>query len=108
MNKIQKNSGKIVQILGPVVDVRFSNSKLPSMLNALELNYEGNKYVFEVAQHIGDNTVRTISMGITEGLVRGLEVFDTGKAITVPVGKQVLSRMFNVLGEPIDELPSPD
>ena len=106
--KVEKNSGKIVQILGPVVDVRFNNSKLPSMLNALELNYEGHKYIFEVAQHIGDNTVRTISMGITEGLIRGLEVFDTGNAITVPVGKQVLSRMFNVLGEPIDELPSPD
>ena len=107
MSKIERNSGKIVQILGPVVDIRFSNSKLPSTLNALELNYEGNKYIFEVAQHIGDNTVRTISMGITEGLIRGLEVFDTGSAITVPVGKQVLSRMFNVLGEPIDELPSP-
>lgn len=107
MNKELKNYGKIVQILGPVVDVRFDNSKLPSMLNALELNYENQKYVFEVAQHIGNNTVRTISMGITEGLVRGLEVLDTGNAITVPVGKQVLSRMFNVLGEPIDELPSP-
>jgi F-type H+-transporting ATPase subunit beta len=107
MNKKEKNFGKIVQILGPVVDIRFDNSKLPSMLNALELIYNDQKYIFEVAQHIGDNTVRTISMGITEGLVRGLKVFDTGNAITVPVGKQVLSRMFNVLGEPIDELPSP-
>lgn len=107
MNKDKRNFGKIVQILGPVVDVRFEDSKLPSMLNALELNYEGQKYIFEVAQHIGDNTVRTISMGITEGLVRGLKVLDTGNAITVPVGKQVLSRMFNVLGEPIDEIESP-
>ncbi|MGL5617921.1 MAG: F0F1 ATP synthase subunit beta [Metamycoplasmataceae bacterium] len=107
MNNNEKNSGKIIQILGPVVDVRFKDSKLPSILNALELNYEGKKYVFEVAQHIGDNTVRTISMGITEGLIRGLEVFDTGNSITVPVGKQVLSRMFNVLGEPIDEIPAP-
>ncbi|MGL5732592.1 MAG: F0F1 ATP synthase subunit beta [Metamycoplasmataceae bacterium] len=107
MNNNEKNSGKIIQILGPVVDVRFEDSKLPSILNALELNYEGKKYVFEVAQHIGDNTVRTISMGITEGLIRGLEVFDTGNSITVPVGKQVLSRMFNVLGEPIDEIPAP-
>ncbi|MGL5308745.1 MAG: F0F1 ATP synthase subunit beta [Metamycoplasmataceae bacterium] len=107
MNNNEKNSGRIIQILGPVVDVRFDDSKLPSILNALELIYDGKKYVFEVAQHIGDNTVRTISMGITEGLIRGLEVFDTGSAITVPVGKQVLSRMFNVLGEPIDEIPAP-
>ena len=104
---MSKNIGKIVQILGPVVDVRFEKSKIPAILNALELKYEGNKYVFEVAQHIGDNTVRTISMGTTEGLVRGLEVVDTGAPITVPVGKEVLSRMFNVLGDPIDEKPAP-
>lgn len=104
---MSKNIGKIVQILGPVVDVRFEKSKIPAILNALELEYEGNKYVFEVAQHIGDNTVRTISMGTTEGLVRGLEVVDTGAPITVPVGKEVLSRMFNVLGDPIDEKPAP-
>ena len=104
---MSKNIGKIVQILGPVVDVRFEKSKIPAILNALELKYEGNKYIFEVAQHIGDNTVRTISMGTTEGLVRGLEVVDTGSPITVPVGKEVLSRMFNVLGDPIDEKPAP-
>lgn len=104
---MNKNIGKIVQILGPVVDVRFEKSKIPAILNALELKYEGNKYIFEVAQHIGDNTVRTISMGTTEGLVRGLEVVDTGAPITVPVGTEVLSRMFNVLGDPIDEKPSP-
>lgn len=104
---MSKNIGKIVQILGPVIDVRFEKSKIPAILNALELKYEGNKYVFEVAQHIGDNTVRTISMGTTEGLVRGLEVVDTGAPITVPVGKEVLSRMFNVLGDPIDEKPAP-
>ncbi len=104
---MNKNIGKIVQILGPVVDVRFEKSKIPAILNALELNYEGNKYIFEVAQHIGDNTVRTISMGTTEGLIRGLEVIDTGAPITVPVGKEVLSRMFNVLGDPIDEKPAP-
>ena len=104
---MSKNIGKIVQILGPVVDVRFEKSKIPAILNALELKYEGNKYVFEVAQHIGDNTVRTISMGTTEGLVRGLEVVDTGAPITVPVGKEVLSRMFNVLGDPIDEKQAP-
>ncbi len=104
---MNKNIGKIVQILGPVVDVRFEKSKIPAILNALELNYEGNKYILEVAQHIGDNTVRTISMGTTEGLIRGLEVIDTGAPITVPVGKEVLSRMFNVLGDPIDEKPAP-
>ncbi len=104
---MNKNIGKIVQILGPVVDVRFEKSKIPAILNALELNYEGNKYIFEVAQHIGDNTVRTISMGTTEGLIRDLEVIDTGAPITVPVGKEVLSRMFNVLGDPIDEKPAP-
>ncbi|MBR4025532.1 MAG: F0F1 ATP synthase subunit beta, partial [Mycoplasmataceae bacterium] len=102
-----KNWGKIVQILGPVVDVRFEKTKMPSILNALELDYEGQKYIFEVSQHIGDNVVRTISMGTTEGLVRGLKVIDTGQPIMVPVGKEVLSRMFNVLGEPIDEKPAP-
>lgn len=104
---MNKNVGKIVQILGPIVDVRFDKTRIPAILNALELNFEGNRYVFEVAQHIGDNTVRTISMGTTEGLVRGLEVVDTGAPISVPVGKEVLSRMFNVLGEPIDEKPAP-
>lgn len=104
---MNKNIGEIVQILGPVVDVRFDKTKIPAILNALELNYEGSKYVFEVAQHIGDNTVRTISMGTTEGLIRGLEVTDTGAPISVPVGKEVLSRMFNVLGDPIDEKPAP-
>lgn len=78
---------------------------MPAILNALELEYEDVKYVFEVSQHIGDNTVRTISMGTTEGLVRGLEVIDTGAPIMVPVGKEVLSRMFNVLGDLIDEKP---
>lgn len=105
---MNKNTGKIVQILGPIVDVRFEKTKMPNILNALELEFEGKKFVFEVMLHIGDNTVRTISMGITEGLTRGLEVIDTGKPIMVPVGKEVLSRMFNVLGEPIDDLPAPN
>lgn len=99
----KKNTGKIIQILGPVIDVCFDNTKVPSILNALEIHYEGQKFVLEVAQHIGDNSVRAISMGSTEGLVRGLEVIDTGAPITVPVGEKILSRMFNVLGEPIDE-----
>ena len=105
MNK--NNKGKIVQILGPIIDVRFSNTKLPKLLNALEIKHGSKKEIVEVAQHIGDDTVRTISMGPTIGLVRNMEVIDTGKAISVPVGNNVLGRMFNVLGEPIDELAPP-
>ncbi|MGX9395873.1 F0F1 ATP synthase subunit beta [Mycoplasma sp. 1573] len=94
--------GKIVQILGPVVDVQFSEGHVPFINNALVLNFENKKYVFEVAQQIGNDTVRTISMDLTFGLRRGLEVIDTGAPISVPVGAQVLSRMFNVLGDAID------
>lgn len=102
-----KNTGKIVQILGPVVDVRFSDTKLPKLLNALIIKNGDEEQVVEVAQHIGDDTVRTIAMGSTTGLKRGLEVIDTGSAIQAPVGNEVLGRMFNVLGEPIDEKPAP-
>lgn len=107
-----KNIGKIVQILGPVIDVKFSEGKLPSLLNALEIpivkNGVKSKIVLEVEQHIGDEIVRTIAMDMTYGLSKGMEVIDTGKPIEVPVGKEVLSRMFNVLGEPIDDLPKPE
>ena len=102
-----KNTGKIVQILGPVVDVRFSDTKLPKLLNALIIKNGDEEQVVEVAQHIGDDTVRTIAMGSTTGLKRGLEFIDTGSAIQAPVGNEVLGRMFNVLGEPIDEKPAP-
>ncbi len=102
------NIGKIVQVLGPVVDVHFEKQKLPNLLNALKIQHKGQNLVVEVAGHIGDDIVRCISMGPTEGLVRGLEVVDTGAAISVPVGKAVLGRMFNVLGEPIDEKPQVD
>lgn len=102
----EKNKGKIIQILGPVVDVRFTTGKLPKLLNALRVELPTKEvFTFEVAQHIGDDTVRCISMVSTNGLRRGLTVEDTGKAIMVPVGKQVLGRMFDVLGNPIDELP---
>ncbi|WP_430623762.1 F0F1 ATP synthase subunit beta [Mycoplasma phocimorsus] len=101
---MNKNIGKIVQIVGPVVDVRFHEGRLPKLLNALIINYEGEKFVLEVAQHIGDDIVRSISMVSTNGLIRGLDVEDTGAPITVPVGKSILGRMFNVLGEPIDGL----
>ena len=103
----KNNTGKIVQVLGPVIDVRFSDTKIPSLLNALKITKGKDVFTVEVAQHIGDDTVRGIAMGSTNGLVRGMEVIDTGSPISVPVGKEVLGRMFNVLGEPIDEKPAP-
>ncbi|WBP83867.1 F0F1 ATP synthase subunit beta [Mycoplasmopsis edwardii] len=102
-----KNEGTIVQILGPVVDVRFQEGKLPKLLNALKVEVNGRVYTFEVAQHIGDDTARTIAMGDVNGLQRGLTVLDTGAPISVPVGEVVLGRMFDVLGNPIDEMPLP-
>ncbi|MGY6172450.1 F0F1 ATP synthase subunit beta [Candidatus Mycoplasma pogonae] len=98
----EQNYGVITEILGPVIDVRFPEGHLPKLLNALEFTFKDKKFVLEVMQHIGNDTVRTIAMGMTYGLVRGTKVYDTGKPISVPVGKAVLSRMFNVLGEPID------
>lgn len=97
--------GKIVQVVGPIIDVEFSNQHLPELLTALiiPLN-EGKTLTIEVAQHIGDDTVRAVSMGPTEGLVRGMEVISTEAPISVPVGRETLGRMFNVLGEPIDGL----
>ena len=103
-----KNIGKIVQIVGAVVDVRFEKDSLPDLLNAIEIDNKGEKLVVEVAQHIGDDIVRCIAMGSTDGLVRGIDAVDTGKAISVPVGKETLSRMFNLLGEPVDNLPAPE
>ena len=94
--------------MGPVVDVRFDEGKLPKLLNALEINNNGKKLVTEVAQHLGDNIVRTIAMGSTDGLVRGTEAIDTGAPISVPVGEQTLGRIFNVLGDPVDEKPAPE
>ena len=104
----EKNIGKVVQIVGAVVDVRFDKEKLPDLLNAIEIDNNGTKIVAEVAQHIGDDVVRCIAMSSTDGLVRGTDAVDTGKAISVPVGKETLSRMFNLLGEPVDELPPPE
>lgn len=103
-----KNIGKVVQIVGAVVDVRFEKDSLPDLLNAIEIDNNGEKLVVEVAQHIGDDIVRCIAMGSTDGLVRGIDAVDTGKAISVPVGKETLSRMFNLLGEPVDNLPAPE
>ncbi len=102
------NKGKIVQIIGPVVDVVFADDKIPNLYNALKVEYNDINLTLEVVQHIGNDRVRTIAMGATDGLMRDLEVYDTGDAIQVPVGDAVLGRMFNVLGEPIDEMPFED
>ncbi len=103
----EQHSGKVVQVIGPVIDVRFDSDELPALLNALEIRVAGRRLVAEVAQHIGDHTVRAIAMSSTDGLVRGTRVTDTGRNISVPVGKETLGRIFNVLGEPVDEKPAP-
>ena len=100
---MSKNLGKIKQIIGPVVDVEFEN-ELPPILNALHVKVDGNRVVLEVAQHLGENTLRSIAMSATEGLKRGEEVTDTGAPIQVPVGPETLGRITNVVGEPIDEI----
>ena len=102
----EKNIGSIVQIVGAVVDIKFSVNNLPNLLNAIEIKNGDTLIVAEVAQHIGDDTVRCISMSSTDGLVRGMEAVDTGSPIKVPVGRQTLSRMFNLLGEPVDNKPA--
>lgn len=101
------NTGKIIQIIGPVLDVRFEKDSMPKLLNAIEINHNGKRLVAEVAEHIGDSVVRCISMGSTDGLVRGMEAVDTGAGITVPVGRETLGRIFNVLGEAVDNMPTP-
>ena len=104
----ETSTGRISQVLGNVVDVEFRNGSLPSIFNALRVSNpalgdrEGN-LVLEVAQHLGENTVRCIAMDATEGLVRGMQVSDTGNPITVPVGPETLGRLINVIGEPVDE-----
>ena len=97
------NFGKIIQVMGPSVDVEFETDQLPKMLNALEVKMTDRTLVLEVAQHIGDNVVRAIALASTDGLVRGMKVEDTGAPISVPVGEQTLGRIFNLLGQPIDE-----
>ena len=101
-------TGKIVQIIGAVVDVRFQKHELPRLLNAIECDNNGTKLVLEVAQHIGDDIVRCIAMSSTDGLVRGLDAIDTGSPIRVPVGRETLGRVFNLLGDPVDEQPAPE
>src|SRR5919108_1167792 len=94
--------GKITQVIGAVVDVHFEGH-LPRILNALETKNQGNRLVLEVAQHLGESTVRTVAMDTAEGLVRGQEVIDTGQPISVPVGDETLGRIINVVGDPVDE-----
>lgn len=97
--------GKVVQIIGPVLDIRFEANKLPNIYDAVKIDYNDIHIVVEVMQHTGDNTVRCVAMSSTDGLVRGVSAVSTGAAISVPVGEITLGRMFNVLGNPIDEKP---
>lgn len=104
-----KNVGKITQIIGAVLDIKYSEGKLPEIYDAIDIpTADGGKLVVEVAQHLGDDTVRCIAMGPTDGLVRGMDAIATGAPISVPVGELTLGRMFNVLGQPIDEKPVPE
>ena len=102
------NIGTIAQVIGPVLDIRFPDGQLPNLLNAIEIQHRGQKLTVEVAQHIGDNIARCIAMASTDGLERGMEAVDTGKPITVPVGEVCLGRIFNLLGEPVDNQPAPE
>ena len=100
---MSKNIGTISQIMGPVLDIRFADGQLPELLNAIEITNGDTAVVAEVAQHIGDNVVRCVAMSSTDGLRRGMEAVDTGAAISVPVGEACLGRVFNLLGQTIDE-----
>ncbi len=97
--------GKVIQVMGPVVDVRFNEGELPEIYNALKIDNNGKTLTVEVAQHIGDNTARCIAMASTDGLMRGIDAVDTGSPISVPVGNETLGRIFNVLGDAVDNLP---
>ena len=100
------NKGTVIQIMGPVLDIRFKDNQLPQLLSAIQIPTGDTFITAEVAQHIGDNVVRCISMNSTDGLQRGMEAIDTGAPITVPVGEECLGRVFNLLGQPIDEKPA--
>ena len=104
----KQNIGTVIQVTGPVLDIRFADGQLPNLLNAIEIDNQGKKLVVEVAQLIGDNVARCIAMSSTDGLVRGAKAVDTGGPITVPVGEGCLGRVFNLLGEPVDDKPAPE
>ena len=103
----EKHIGKVIQVIGPVLDIQFKDGELPDLLNAIEIDNHGRKLVVEVAQLTGDNVARCIAMSSTDGLVRGTDAVDTGESIRVPVGDQCLGRVFNLLGEPVDNKPAP-
>ena len=100
--------GTVVQVIGPVLDIRFKDGELPQLLNAVEVENGEKKLTVEVAQHIGDDVVRCIAMSSTDGLMRGAKAVDSGSPITVPVGEKCLGRIFNLLGEPVDNQPAPE
>mgnify|MGYP006065264341 FL=1 len=104
----EKNVGKIIQIIGAVLDIKFSSENMPALYNAIEIEHNGETIVAEVAQHLGDDIVKCIAMSSTDGLVRGMDAVDTGAPISVPVGSCTLGRMFNVVGNPIDEAGNVD
>ena len=104
----KSNRGVVTQIIGPVLDIRFEEGGLPDLNNAVVIDYNGRKITLEVAQHIGDSVARCIAMTGTEGLPRGIEAVDTGAPITVPVGRETLGRIFNLLGECVDNMPTPE
>ena len=105
---MNQNIGKVIQIIGPVLDIKFENGHLPNLLNAIEIEHEGRKVVCEVASQLGDDVVRCVAMSSTDGMPRGIDAVDTGTGITVPVGSETLGRIFNLLGEPVDNGPEPD
>ena len=104
---MSKHIGTVTQVIGPVLDIRFADNELPALLNAIEIPLNGGMITAEVAQHIGDNVVRCVAMSSTDGLQRGVEAVDTGAPIRVPVGEECLGRVFNLLGQPIDNGPVP-
>ncbi len=104
----EKHTGKVIQVTGPVLDIRFGEGELPELLNAIEIMVDGRRLIAEVAQQIGDDVVRCVAMSSTDGLVRGTAAVDLGGPITVPVGDECLGRIFNLLGEPVDNQPAPE
>ena len=103
----ERHVGKVIQVMGPVLDIRFQEGQLPELLNAIEIENQGSRVIAEVAQQIGDDVVRCIAMNSTDGMVRGVDAVDTGAPISVPVGDACLGRVFNLLGDPVDKKPTP-